>query len=92
MLGLVIDTNIMTVGTTDEYIDKIQVLLNDWDPSKRFFKVNNMQKLVRKLARLGEGASWIFKLSSHLYTSLTFALKKEYQTIGKELERLQRFD
>ena len=34
-----------------------------------------MQKLIGKLARLGEGAPWIFKLMSHLYTSLAFALK-----------------
>jgi hypothetical protein len=34
-----------------------------------------MQKLIGKLAHLGEGAPWIFKLMSHLYTSLAFALK-----------------
>ena len=60
MLGLVIDTNTMTVGIMYEYINKVRVLLSDWDPSKWFFKVNDMQKLVRKHARLGEGAPWIF--------------------------------
>ena len=66
-LGLVINTNTMTVGITDEYIDKVQILLSNWDPNKRFFQVNDMQKLIGKLARLGEGAPWIFKLMSHLY-------------------------
>ncbi len=78
VLGLVIDTNTMTVGITEEYIEQVQVLLDDWDSNRRFFKVNNMQKLVGKLARLGEGAPWIFKLMSHLYTSLAFAPQKQH--------------
>ena len=59
-LGLVINTNTMTVGITDEYIDKVRILLSNWDPNKRFFQVNDMQKLIGKLARLGEGAPWIY--------------------------------
>ena len=54
VLGL--DTNTMTVGITDEYIGQVQELLKLWDPDRRFFKVNGMQKLVGKLASLGEGA------------------------------------
>ena len=42
-----------------------------------------MQKLVGKLARLGEGAPWIFKLMSHLYTSLAFALKSNTELLEK---------
>ena len=34
-----------------------------------------MQKLVGKLARLGEAAPWIYKLMLHVYTSLAFALQ-----------------
>jgi hypothetical protein len=70
VLGLVINTNTMTVGISDDYIDKVRVLLNDWDLKKKFFKVNDMQKLVGKLARLGEGAPWIFKLMSRTTTLL----------------------
>jgi hypothetical protein len=47
------------------------------------FKVNDMQKLVGKLARLGEGAPWIFKLMSHLYSSLAFALKNNTELLKK---------
>ena len=82
-LGLVINTNTMTVGITDEYIDKVRILLSKWDPNKRFFQVNDMQKLVGKLARLEEGAPWIFKLMSHLYTSLAFALKSNAKLLEK---------
>ncbi len=56
VLGLVVDTNKMTVGMTDEYIQQCRELLNLWDQDHRFFKVGDMQKLVGKLARLGEGA------------------------------------
>ncbi len=50
---------------------------------KRFFKVNDTQKLVGKLSRLGEGAPWIFKLMLHLYTSLAFALKSNTELLEK---------
>jgi hypothetical protein len=50
ILGLVVDTNRMTVGIADEYIDRVQELLQLWNPDQRFFKVNDMQKLVGKLA------------------------------------------
>jgi hypothetical protein len=83
ILGLIIDTNKMTVGMTDEYIQQCRDLLNLWDQSQRFFKVGNMQKLVGKLARLGEGALWIYKLMSHLYTSLAFALKSNAELLKK---------
>ncbi len=83
VLGLVIDTNTMTVGITEEYIKQVRALLDDWDPNRRFFKVNNMQKLVGKLARLGEGAPLIFKLMSHLYTSLVFALKSNTELLER---------
>jgi hypothetical protein len=59
ILELIVETNKMTVGITDKYIQKIQDLSNLWDPYRRLFKVNNMQKLIGKLARLGEGASWV---------------------------------
>jgi hypothetical protein len=74
VLGLVVDTNKMTVGITKDYIQQVQTLLNLWDPNRKKFQVNKMPKLVGKLACLGGGALWIFKLMSHLYTSLAFAL------------------
>jgi len=42
-----------------------------------------MQKLVGKLARLGEGAPLIYKLMSHLYTSLAFALKSNAELLSR---------
>ena len=83
VLGLIIDMNKMTVGMTNEYIQKCRNLLNLWDQNQMFFKVGDMQKLVGKLACLGEGAPWIYKLMSHLYTSLAFALKSSVELLKK---------
>jgi hypothetical protein len=66
ILGLVADTSKMTVGITDKYLDQVRLLLSQWDRNRRFFKVQDMQKLIGKLAQLGEGEPWIFKLMSHL--------------------------
>jgi len=82
VLGLVIDTNQMTVGLPQEYRDQVKDLLTKWPKSRRLFRANDMQKLIGKIARLGEGAPWIFKIMSHLYTSLAIAL----QTNKKLLE------
>jgi hypothetical protein len=65
----------MTVGIIDAYLQQVCKLIHNWDSKKHTFKVREMHKLVGKLARLGKGAPWIFKLMSHLYTSLAYALK-----------------
>jgi hypothetical protein len=83
ILGLVVDTIKMTVSITDEYIERVQELLKLREPDQRFFKINNMQKLIGELTRLGEGAPWVFKLMSHLYRSLAFALKSNTKILKK---------
>ena len=84
ILGLVVDTNEMTVRMSDEYLSEVQVLITEkWNCKRKFFCVNDMQKLVGKLARLGEAAPWVYKLMSHLYTSLASALKMNKQFLEK---------
>ena len=76
VLGLYVNTNKMTIGITQEYRQQVKSMLNDnWTSKRRFFRAGDMQKLISKIARLGEGAPWIFKLMSHIYTSLAFALQ-----------------
>jgi hypothetical protein len=91
VLGLLVDTDKMTVSLTDEYIQQVRNLLDLWDPDRRTFKVGDMQKLVGKLARLGEGAPWIYKLTSHLYTSLAFALKSNAELLEKSSSGFRKF-
>ena len=77
VLGLTVNTNKLTVGITPEYRKQVRDLLTvAWSSSRRIFKVADMQKLIGKMARLGEGAPWIYKIMSHIYTSLAFALKQ----------------
>ncbi len=76
ILGLVIDTNEMTVKISDEYLNEVRLLIaKKCNPKRIFFHVNKMQKLVGKLACLGEAAPWIYKLMLHLYTTLASVLK-----------------
>jgi hypothetical protein len=50
-----------------------------------------MQKLVGKLERLGKGAPWIFKLMSHLYTSLAFTLRSNTELLERSLSGFRDF-
>jgi len=51
ILGLVVNTNEMTVRMSDEYLSEVRVLITKkWNCKRKFFCVNDMQKLVGKLA------------------------------------------
>ncbi len=55
MLGLIIDTNRLTVAIPPKYLQEVLKLLNFiWHPNRRCFKVSEAQKLTGKLARLTE--------------------------------------
>jgi hypothetical protein len=54
----------------------LDLLTNTWPDTRHIFKIRDIQKLVGKIARLGEGAPWIFKIIPHVYTSQAFALKQ----------------
>ena len=76
-LGLAMNANKLTTVNTSEYREQVRdLLMSVWANSRRIFKVADMQKLIVKIARLGEGAPWIYKIMSHLYTSIVFALKQ----------------
>ncbi len=93
--------NKMTIGITNAYLKQVCELLHNWDSKKRMFKVRKMHKLIGKLARLGKGAPWIFKLMSHFYTSLAYALKnnkmllkrcsKEFRELINQIEQKHFF-
>jgi hypothetical protein len=63
MLGLIIDTNRLTVPIPPKILQEVLELLNPtWHPNRRRFKVSEAQKLTGNLARLAEGANWVFHL------------------------------
>ncbi len=57
-LGLIIDTNWLTVAIHIKYLTEVCNLLDSaWHPNHRRFTVSEAQKLTGKLARLAEGAN-----------------------------------
>jgi hypothetical protein len=74
-LGLIIDINWSTVAIPIKYLIEVCALLDSaWHPNRRRFKVSEAHKLTGKLARLAEGANWVFHLLSHLYSSIAYTL------------------
>jgi hypothetical protein len=54
ILGLVVDTNKMTVRMSEECLSEVRALITEkWNCKRRFFRVNDMQKLVGKF-----GSTW----------------------------------
>ncbi len=77
MLGLIINTNRLTIAIPAKYLQEVLDLLNStWHPDQRCFKVSEAQQLTGKLARLAKGANWVFHLLSHLHLSIAHALSK----------------
>jgi hypothetical protein len=55
MLGLIVNTNTMTVGIPRSYHSECLDLLNNtWHAKRRQFTIKQAQQMVRKLARLAE--------------------------------------
>jgi hypothetical protein len=58
MLGLIIDTNRLTIAIPAKYLQEVLNLLNStWHPNQHHFKVSEIQKLTGKLAHLAEEAN-----------------------------------
>ncbi len=75
VLGVILDTHTMTVAMTPEYVREVRNLIDKtWHAGRKQFTVSEAQLLMGKLARLAEGAHWVFLLMSHLYTSIAHAL------------------
>ena len=84
VLGLIIDTNRMTVSIPLKYRTEVLALLEStWHQYRRRFKVSEAQKLTGKLARLAEGANWVFHLLSHLYSSIAYALSENKKLLSE---------
>ena len=77
MLGLVINTIKLIVAIPKKYVIelRLQELINiTWHVHCCAFTVQEAQQLTDKLCHLAEGATWVFNLLTHLYTSIVLAL------------------
>jgi hypothetical protein len=83
MLGLIIDTNNLTVGILPDYIAEVLNMINTtWHSHHRRFTIGEAQKLTGKLGHLAEGAHWVFHLLTHLYTSMAYALTENKRLLA----------
>jgi hypothetical protein len=90
MLGLIINTNRLTIMIPAKYLQEVIDLLNStWHPNQRHFKVSEAQKLMGKLACLAKGANWVFHLLSHLYSSIAYALSKDKRLLTESSAEFQ---
>ncbi len=71
MLGLIINTNGMTVGISVNYIQGVCSLIDlTWHIACQGFTVQEAQELKGKLGCIAGGANWVFHLLTHLYSSI----------------------
>ena len=47
-------------------------------------------RYLRKLARLAEGANWVFHLLSHLYSSIAYALAENKRLLMESLQEFRK--
>ena len=84
LLGLIFSFRTLTVGITPEYLRELhQLLSSTWHHGRKSFTVNELEKLLGKCARLGEGANWVFHLLTQLYRSTWFALQQNTEFLGQ---------
>ena len=77
LLGLVFDSRALTVDITDDYRAEVLKLLDDeWTRHLEQFTLHKLVRLAEKCARLGQGAIWVFHLLTHMYSSMSYAIKK----------------
>ena len=75
-IGLTFDSRAMTVGLTREYLDKVLAILDaDWPVGTTTFTLDALLRLAGRLARLGEGAPWVYHLMPQIYASIAHALR-----------------
>ena len=88
-LGFIIDTNWLTVAIPIKYLTEVCALLDStWHPNRHPFKVSKAQKRTGKLARLAEGANWVFHLLPHLYSSIVYTLAENNRLLMESSHEL----
>jgi hypothetical protein len=90
MLGLIIDTNRLTVAIPPHYIAEVRKLLNStWHVDRRAFTVNEAQQLTGKLGHLAQGAPWVHHLLTQMYASIAKALAANKELLSNSSREYQ---
>ena len=75
VLGLEINTRKMDVGPPPEFVARTVQQLNAFHDGRKSFTVKEMSSLVGHLSHIATTSSWLRHILSHLYTSISSALK-----------------
>ena len=82
MLGLILDTNRLTVAIPISYVNDGWAIINaTWHKNCLTFIVSEAQTLTGKLGHLAEGSPWVHHLMTHLYASIAYALAKNQRLL-----------
>lgn len=81
ILGLTIDTRLMTVGISPDYLEKVNKLLNTTWKNRKSFKVKEAEMLVGQLVHISGLALWLKHIMGHLITSLAAAIGSNKHTL-----------
>ena len=77
LLGLTWNTRDMTVGITPEYrAETVHLLATTWHEGRESFDVQELEKLVGKLGRIGQAYRQVYHLMQMLYASVAFASRE----------------
>ena len=75
MLGIIVDTNKMTVAIPTKYDAEVHLLLdNTWHVNRKSVTVNEAQTLTGKLGHLAKGAPWVHHLLMQMYADIAQSL------------------
>ena len=101
LLGLQFDSRQLTIGVTDDYRLKVlQQLDDEWPAQVKVFTLHKLVRLAGRLARLGEGAPWVYHLMPQVFASIAYVLRQNngfllnenlpFQRVIKQIKALQR--
>ena len=76
LLRFIFNTRRMLIGVTDDFRHEVLNLLKKhWYCGREAFGAPKIEKLVRKLSRIGQGYRPLYHLVPHLYASVAYALR-----------------
>ena len=91
LLGLQFDSRQLTLGITDKYrLQVLSLLQDEWPRQVRTFTLHKLVRLAGKLARLGEGAPWVFHLMQQVFASIAYALRQNHLFLKNESASFQQ--
>lgn len=77
VLGVIINTRKMTVETPPSYVRRTVINLQQhWHEQRKSFTLKDIETLAGELCHISNTAPWLSHLLSHIYTSITAALKQ----------------